>query len=129
MDSALAEGLSWRPDHTAVCHNDLNPWNLIETPKGRWVTLDWEWVGLNDPLFDLVVLHQGAGFSEAELLPMASAYLERPPQAGRLEDCLTAFWLREYGWANAEIAAGSTRQEIRDQRTLAEAKLAGLARR
>ena len=28
------------------------------TPDG-WKTLDWEFFGLNDPLFDLVALHQG----------------------------------------------------------------------
>ena len=37
---------------------DLNPWNVIVT-EARWETIDWEFVGNHDPLFDLITLHQG----------------------------------------------------------------------
>lgn len=25
-----------------LCHNDLAPWNLVHTPEGRWVFIDWD---------------------------------------------------------------------------------------
>ncbi|MEQ8783539.1 MAG: choline/ethanolamine kinase family protein [Roseibium album] len=123
----LAADLHWAPENTATCHNDLNPWNVIRTPDRRWVTLDWEWVGRNDPLFDLVTLHQGAEFDPDVLQPMARSYLGAPVAAERLQRCLTAFWLRETSWALAEIRAGSRRAEVTEQRDRGLARLRELA--
>jgi len=96
-------------------------------PDGRWFTLDWEWAGANDPLFDLVALHQGLGKDDALLPSLAELLTGRSPEPGRLDACLTAFWLREFSWANAEIAHGSPRPEIALQRELGERKLRALA--
>jgi thiamine kinase-like enzyme len=122
----LASELRWRPGTVAPCHNDLNPWNVIRTPDHQWVTLDWEWAGRNDPLFDLVTLHQGAGFGEAELGLMAERYAGGAVPEARLTACLIAFWLRETTWALAELAAGSDRPEIDEQRRLGLSRLAEL---
>jgi aminoglycoside phosphotransferase (APT) family kinase protein len=111
-----AERMVWAPEHVQTCHNDLNPWNVIRTPSGDWVTLDWEWCGSNDPLFDLVTLHQGAELEVEALAPLAERLLGEPAEAERLKACLIAFWLRETTWAMAEIAAGNDRPEIREQR-------------
>jgi len=123
----LGDEFQWNPPERVLCHNDLNPGNLIETPAGQWITLDWEWFGRNDPLFDLIALHQGLGLDDALLPALAESVTGQDPQAERLTACLTAFWLREYGWANAELAAGSTRPEIAVQRDLGASKLAVLA--
>lgn len=114
----LAADMAWRPEQTATCHNDLNPWNVIRTSERHWVTLDWEWVGRNDPLFDLVTLHQGAALDESALHDMARRYLGTVPPRERLQRCLTAFWLRETTWAMAELSAGNDRPEVVAQRTL-----------
>lgn len=124
--ASLAASLDWQPETTVPCHNDLNPWNIIHTPEGRWVTLDWEWAGRNDPLFDLVTLHQGASLADEALPGLAGRYLGEVPSHERLQACLVAFWLRETSWAMAEIAAGNDRPEIVEQRQVGLERLAQL---
>lgn len=129
------------------CHNDLNPWNILCDPLG-WRTLDWEWVGLNDPLFDLVTLGLGAGISPADLPGMTARYLDRQARsfqegrnqpAGqmkqegqdgpmRLEQAILGFWLREYAWAFDALREGNTRDEVHAQRHHALARLQEIAR-
>ncbi len=109
---------------TVTCHNDLNPWNVIVTPDG-WITLDWEFAGRNDPLFDLVTLHQGLALPAEELPPMAAAFLAAAPGAiaSRLDGVLRNFWLRELGWAEYQMRHGNVRQEVREQAERAKAEL------
>jgi aminoglycoside phosphotransferase (APT) family kinase protein len=115
---SLAASLTWSPETESPCHNDLNPWNVICTADGTWVTLDWEWAGLNDPLFDLITLHQGAGMHAATLTELSRRYLGTAAAPDRLQRCLTVFWLRETAWAMAEIAAGNDRPEVVEQQRL-----------
>ena len=107
------------------CHNDLNPWNVLVTSSG-WITLDWEFVGRNDPLFDLVCLHQGLELPEATLPELAFAYLGNDAGAieRRLQRVLRSFWVRELGWATYQISHGNQRTEVHEQADLAQAKLA-----
>ena len=114
------------PAQTLTCHNDLNPWNVIVTPDG-WITLDWEFVGHNDPLFDLVTLHQGLALPAEELLPMAATSLGSSPAAivTRLDGVVRNFWLRELGWAEYQMRHGNTREEVREQAAQAKAELQG----
>lgn len=123
----LAAALHWAPEHPTGCHNDLNPWNVIRAPDGRWITLDWEWAGRNDPLFDLVSLHQGLNLADSELPVLASRFLATPPTPARLYRCLVVFWLRETTWAMAEIKAGNQRPEVAEQRRIGLARLQTLA--
>ncbi len=111
----IARNLEWESGHTAACHNDLNPWNVIVSASGDWVTLDWQSVGGNDPLFDLTTLHQGLGLAGEGLAALCEALLEEPVAASRVERLLTGFWLREYAWAFAALQLGNRRQEILDQ--------------
>ena len=114
LERAAAE-LTWSPPVLAPCHNDLNPWNVIRTDDG-WITLDWEWAGLNDPLFDLVNLHQGANLADENLAWMARSYLGAQAEEERLRLCLVGLWMREATWALAEVASGNDRPEIVAQR-------------
>lgn len=116
----------WAPPVVTTCHNDLNPWNVIRHPEGTWITLDWEWFGANDPLFDLVTLHQGLGLDDHLLPDLAEELLEAPVRLSRLADCLTAFWLREYAWAHSELIRGNVREEVETQRAFARERLRAL---
>jgi len=123
---ALLERLQWPNIDACPCHNDFNPWNVIRSANDRWVTLDWEWRANNDPLFDLVTMHQGLGLAD-ELLPgLCAELLGEPATARRIECVLMGFWAREYAWAFAAWQSGNRRDELRRQMALAEEKLAGL---
>lgn len=119
----LLASLTWQPQKLVATHNDLNPWNVIRTATGTWLTLDWEWFGNNDPLFDLVTLQQGLGLPAQRLHPMAERLLDIRVTEARIERCLRLFWLREYAWAHAELAAGQDQEAIRAQLSLSADRL------
>ncbi len=121
-----AAALVWSPPDTGVCHNDLNPWNIIRTPSGEWMTLDWEWLAVNDPLFDLVTLHQGLFLDDDILEELSESLLGNALSEERLRICLNAIWLREYAWAHTELSQGNDRDEIHDQLRTSSRKLADL---
>ncbi len=89
------------PGPYSLCHNDLNGDNLQHS-DGRWLVLDWEWGGLNDPLFDAATL--------AADLPDGCANLEQlTPDANPEQRRLAWRWfcLREYAYAvNALLSPG-----------------------
>ena len=115
---AAHERLSWQPKRLAGCHNDLNPWNILCTPQG-WRTLDWETAGDNDPLFDVVNFCVGVDWDAAKMHTCLHAWSEAasttPPSSNHLHRTLTAFCIREYAWAVAQLAQGNDRPEIHQQ--------------
>ncbi len=114
------------PAYLTSCHNDLNPWNIVVTDAG-WMTLDWEFAGANDPLFDLVSLHQGLELEDALLPEMAAMFVTDMVQS-RLKDALEAFWLREWAWATFQQRSGNNRPEVISQIDTAAYKLQRLTR-
>ena len=112
------------PTLLVPCHNDLNPWNVIVT-ESDWKTLDWEFVGLNDPLFDLVALHQGLELPQDNLVQLTESFIGGKDEA-RLVSNLARFWTREFAWADYQLAHGNDREEIRQQLITAQTKLKSL---
>jgi len=113
---------------TQLSHQDLNPWNLLvdDSAPPTWMTLDWETLGLNLPLFDLVTLLEGYGlefdFDQPELDELRDSGLRayngaRQTNFGRREyrQAQTLFSWREYAWAAAQIQSGNRRKEITGQ--------------
>lgn len=45
------------------CHNDLVAANLVKDKNGRLYLIDWEYSGINDPMFDLAALFLENDFS------------------------------------------------------------------
>jgi aminoglycoside phosphotransferase (APT) family kinase protein len=103
---------------TAPCHNDLNPWNVVartDSPR-HWCTLDWEWCGDHDPLFDVVALCEGLELPRDALREVAERYARMRAldsyDAARLDVVRRWFHLREVAWASAMQARVGTMPEF-----------------
>ncbi len=106
--------LDWSVEETAGCHNDLNPWNVIRCGVA-WRTLDWEFAGDNDPLFDLVGLAYGMGYGDDAFDALVAGYYQSRPSDGRLIETRILYQLREHAWARHQVHLGNTRDGVADQ--------------
>lgn len=82
-------------------HNDLLAANWIDDGTRLWL-IDWEYAGLNSPLFDLGGLASNNELSDADETWLVESYLERPLSTGdrhRYEAMKCASLLREAMWA------------------------------
>jgi thiamine kinase-like enzyme len=70
---AVREVLDAKPVKLAPCHCDPLCENFLDTGEAMWI-LDWEYSGMNDPLWDLGDLSVEAGFSPEQDMEMMQAY-------------------------------------------------------
>ncbi len=110
---------------TAGCHNDLNPWNVLRCGES-WRTLDWEFAGDNDPLFDLVGLAYGMSYSDEALDALVGDYYRDRPGDQRLLDMRILYLLREHTWAVRQLRLGNTHAGVAAQVGTTEQELARL---
>ena len=83
------------------CHNDAGLGNFIAGEDGRMRLIDWEYAGMNDPLFDLATLlvgHLHGARSEAALV---DAYVAQGGEVDpvRLDAMKFMYELREASWS------------------------------
>jgi thiamine kinase-like enzyme len=76
---ALAEN----PADLAACHCDPLCENFLDDGQRMWI-VDWEYSGMNDPLWDLGDLSVEAGFDDTQDLAMLNAYFGRAPTSAEL---------------------------------------------
>ena len=118
----FVETTQWRSRRKTGCHNDLNPYNIIRSNDGSIVTLDWEFAGDNEALFDLVNLCHGLEYSDEEFEECAALYTKHQYDPEFLVLTRLIFLVREHSWALAQIALGNDRVEIRAQAEEVEAE-------
>jgi thiamine kinase-like enzyme len=78
--------LDARPVELAPCHCDPLCENFLDTGKRMWI-VDWEYSGMNDPMWDLGDLSVEAAFDEDQDEEMMRAYFggaPSPVQRGRI---------------------------------------------
>ena len=114
--------IDWQKKPTSGCHNDLNPWNVMRCGPS-WRTLDWEFAGDNDPLFDLVGLGYGMAYREDAFDALVAGYYRDRPTDKRLVDTRILYQLREHAWAARQVSVGNARDEIRTQLVTTEREL------
>ena len=70
---AVSRVLDASPALLVPCHNDPWPGNLIDA-GGRVYLIDWEYSGMNDPVWDLAGLSVESGFGPEQDLAMMEAH-------------------------------------------------------
>lgn len=75
---SVRAALSARPLPLAPCHCDPLCENFLDTGSRMWI-VDWEYSGMNDPMWDLGDLSVEAGFDEAQEAEMMLAYFGHDP--------------------------------------------------
>ena len=89
------------PVRLVFAHNDLLAANFMDDGERLWL-IDWDYAGLNSPLFDLANLASNNGFSEAEEDRLLEAYFEtavNDEMRGKLHAMKCASLLREAMWS------------------------------
>ena len=74
---AVRRALGASPAPLVPCHNDPWPGNLLDA-DGRVYLIDWEYSGMNDPVWDLADLSVEAGFGSEQDRAMVEAYRGGP---------------------------------------------------
>jgi len=74
---AVREALAAHPAELAPCHCDPLCENFLDDGERMWV-VDWEYSGMNDPLWDLGDVSVEAGFDAARDREMMEAYCDGP---------------------------------------------------
>jgi thiamine kinase-like enzyme len=133
---SIRRALSARPLPLVACHCDPLCENFLDTGERMWI-VDWEYAGMNDPLWDLGDLSVEAGFTAAQELEMVEAYFSGSPSAvemGRIViykamcDLLWTLWgLIQFANRNPaeDFWAYATNRFVRCRRLMAEPSFAG----
>jgi len=78
----VKEVLQTNPTTLAPCHCDPLCENFLDDGKNMWI-VDWEYSGMNDPLWDLGDLSVEAGMNEDQENEMLKAYFGKEPTAAQ----------------------------------------------
>ncbi len=75
---AVRQALAAHPTPLVPCHCDPLCENFLDTGTRMWI-VDWEYSGMNDPMWDLGDLSVEAGFDAAQDAELLHAYFGAPP--------------------------------------------------
>ena len=82
----VRRALAAKPQPLAACHCDPLAENFLDTGRRMWL-VDWEYSGMNDPLWDLGDVSVEAGFDARQEAEMMAAYFgaePKPSERGRI---------------------------------------------
>lgn len=112
---AVRAALSARPLPLAPCHCDPLCENFLDTGSRMWI-VDWEYSGMNDPMWDLGDLSVEAGFDEIQEAEMMEAYFGHAPAArdmGRMVIYKAMCDLLWTLWGLIQLADGNPADDFR----------------
>jgi len=92
-----------------LCHRDPTAGNLLSTPDGRLMLLDWEYAALDDPYFDLAVVAEHHALPQSGVEQLLTAWAGGQPDAAAARQLARArqlyqriSWLWEQAVAKAQ---------------------------
>ena len=94
---AARRALADHPAPLAPCHNDPLAENFIDSPA-RMYLVDWEYAGMNDPMWDLGDVSVEAGFGPEQDEALLRAYFEGDPPAAQRGRMVLAKGLCDLVW-------------------------------
>ena len=112
---AVRAALSARPLPQTPCHCDPLCENFLDTGARMWV-VDWEYSGMNDPMWDLGDLSVEAGFDADQEAQMMQAYFGHAPTArdqGRMVIYKAMCDLLWTLWGLIQLADGNPADDFR----------------
>ena len=112
---AVRMALEASPTALVPCHNDPWPGNLLDA-DGRIYLIDWEYSGMNDPMWDLADLSVEAGFGPEQDRAMMEAYHGTglsPALYSRLEVYKAMSDLHWSVWGFVQHAKGNLAEDFR----------------
>jgi thiamine kinase-like enzyme len=111
---AVRRALEASPAPLVPCHNDPWPGNLIDA-DGRIYLIDWEYSGMNDPVWDLADLSVEAGFDAEQDRAMMETYHGTKPSPAlysRLEIYKAMSDLHWSVWGFVQHARGNPAEDF-----------------
>jgi thiamine kinase-like enzyme len=112
---AIREVLAKHPAALAPCHCDPLCENFLDTGERMWI-VDWEYSGMNDPMWDLGDLSVEGGFSQDQDEAMLTAYFgheARPADRGRMVIYKAMCDLLWTLWGLIQLANGNPADDFR----------------
>lgn len=81
------------------CHNDLVAENLIKSAENKIYLIDWEYGGMNDPMWDLAAHLIECNFNEDEEIQFLNLYFEAQPQEKYIKRILINKIFQDFLWS------------------------------
>jgi thiamine kinase-like enzyme len=94
---AARHALAHNPAPLAPCHNDPLAENFVDSPS-RMYLVDWEYAGMNDPMWDLGDLSVEAAFGPEQDGALLCAYFDGDPPAAERGRMVLAKGLCDLVW-------------------------------
>ena len=89
-----------QPHKYCLCHFDLNPDNFLILKSGRIKLLDWEYAGMNDPIFDLAGWIVYKQYDIVHIYTLIAGYLEHEPSEQELKKVYAYIAAMGLLWSN-----------------------------
>lgn len=81
------------------CHNDLVAENLIKSGEDKMYLIDWEYAGMNDPMWDLAAHIIECDFSEEDEARFLNLYFEGKPEEQYTKRVLINKIFQDFLWS------------------------------